>query len=61
MKDLNKVVLCCPICKRTRMVQKHSSDPVGTVKIVMSCDKCNHGGFDDVSYFDKDDKQLLVP
>lgn len=58
---MNKVTLSCPTCKRTRKTPGHTSDPAGTVRIVMQCPKCNPDGFEDVSYFDVIGKQLLVP
>lgn len=58
---MKKVTLACPKCKRERKVHPHKSDPVGTVRVAVSCPKCNPDGFEDVSYFDATGKQLLVP
>lgn len=58
---MKKVTLFCPKCHRTRKANSLRCEPVGTVRVVMSCPKCNPDGFEDVSYFDAAGKQLLVP
>lgn len=55
------VTLYCSRCKKQKKVPIHESDPDGTSRIQVSCEKCNPGGFDDVSYFNAEGNQLLVP
>lgn len=55
------VTLVCPQCKRTRKTPKHSSDPAGTVRIVVLCPKCNYAGWDDASYFNAVGQQIFIP
>lgn len=58
---MKQVTLFCPKCKRTKKAPSLRCDPARTVRVVMSCPKCNPDGFEDVSYFDAEGKQLLVP
>lgn len=58
---MNKITLHCPKCGRTKKAPKLRCEPIGTARVVMSCPKCNPDGFEDVSYFDVQGKQLLVP
>lgn len=39
-----KVKLRCPMCKRTMMVSKDKTDPVGTAIVEAPCDRCDDGG-----------------
>ncbi len=55
-----KVLLECPICQRTKLVEKDKSDPEGAVRIVYKCNTCEPpgAGFDSLRYFDKDGKEI---
>jgi len=59
------VLLRCPTCKQKRRVQKHETDPDGTVEVISTCPECDHrrggGAFDDPCYLDKNGKQILAP
>lgn len=56
------VLLRCPTCNKERRVEKHETDPAGTVTIVLECHNCDHrrggGTFDDPCYLDKNGKKL---
>ncbi len=62
VRSSDMVLLRCPDCKRKRRVQKHETDPRGTVEIILTCPECDHrrggGTFDDPCYLDKNGKQL---
>lgn len=48
-----RVTLHCPKCRRTKRVLKDETDPEGTAKVEVVCDKCDDGGgFPEIHYYD---------
>ncbi len=56
----NQVLLFCPTCKRTQVVDKDCTDPLDTVRVHIVCDKCDVGDFGVPTYYNEHGNQLLV-
>lgn len=49
------VTLRCPLCKRTKQVDQHYTDPSGTAVVEAPCHDCDHGGLKpETRYYDVD-------
>lgn len=48
-----KIILICCVCGRKLAVDREPEDPDGAVELRgTACDKCDHGGFDQPTYYD---------
>lgn len=50
--------LKCPLCGKTRTVERDKSDPAGTAEIHYPCTECGDESVAEVSYFDRQGKKI---
>ena len=53
------VTLCCPICKKEKMVDREDHDLPGTVVVEVYCRDCPMDGFEEVHCYRLDGTEIL--
>lgn len=56
MSDM--ITLKCDSCPRVEIDERCPWDPPDAVTMMVKCPQCDSGGFDDVSYWDSEDREL---
>ncbi len=46
-----QVTLRCPVCRKSKLTEKHDTDPVGTATVEFPCEACNRGKNTAPKYF----------